>query len=849
MTEAIAKPEIFVGREWVFKKVNEWLGSNGPNVLLITGTAGSGKSALVRKLIEISRNNQAPQYPQLKNSFPTFFNFCKAREDPTLNPIRFIEALSVALAEKYQAFAKALSDTDKNIQITVTQTVSSVTGGHVTGVSLHIGNVASRLAFDQVVRKPLDTLLETGLNESITILVDALDEGLKIDSQENIPKLLSHFINGRLPCNVRLLLTSRNDQEILNLIKAERLDLQRDDPNVNGDVFAYAVSRLDEVGQPNQDKLAQLIAEQSKGNFLYARYLIDYLSSDKSKLAEIAQSLNLDQIRVPTGLGDVYRQFMERETTPESDLWKRSYRPLLGALTVARGKGLDRKQLSGVTGLTQAQVGDGLGSCSQFLTGFPDGPFAIYHESFREFLIADQRYQVYPYDANKMISDYFLAEFQDRWLVCNDDYALRNVARHLFGAAADQSISRKERQTLTKKLTNLLTDFGFLEGKICQIGVTDLLQDLQSAKGLEDVDVDSRLGDVLTVLEAEAANLKSWTRERAPGIRNPSFFAQQIFNRASKLKMKKLAVDAEARLGTLKTAHILSRWQIGPANPEKQPDAKRPSWLSRLLNPRSVDSEQAITALTIIPDSRSLISGSNDGSLVLWDLDTGEPSSLVKTNQPFIMVKASRDGRQIFSVSKDLIFQVWDFATRQEIRRVMLQSKSPLRSLNVTADGDIAFLIDKAGNLAKHDLQTGIKMAGINTKALNPLVLEVMNDGSRVVAGTGAGKLVVLETSTGRCLKTLQESKKFFFDFFWILSRSVFAVATTSDGKLAVSATLVNFSSTAIKLWDLETSGLVALVNVDEKVQCLAFADDNKTIVVGDRLGRISVLQYIQPQI
>lgn len=848
---AIAEPEIFVGREWVFRKVNEWLKSKGPNALLITGTAGSGKSAIARRLIEISQNDQAPQYSHLKKNFLTFSHFCRAREDPTLSSMRFIEALSRALAGKYPAFAGALSETsDKSIQINVTQTINTINqGGQATGAVINAGDVGSRVAFDRLVRKPLETLLKTGLKDSITILVDALDEGINIDSKENIPKLLSHFIDAGLPRNVRLLLTSRNDQEILNLIKAKRLDLQTDDPNINGDLITYAVGRLVEVKQPDQDKLARLIAENSKGNFLYARYLIDYLLSDKTKLSEIAQSLSLEKISLPTGLAGVYSQFMEREITAESDLWKQSYRPLLGTLAVAHGKGLDRTQLIRATGLPRDRVGDGLESCSQFLTGFPDGPFAFYHESFREFLITDQRYQVYPYEANKILGEYFLSEFQDRWLVCEDDYALRYVARHLLDAAADQSTSRKERNALTKKLADLLTDVGFLEARTSRIGVDDLLLDLRNAEGLKEVEVDPRLRDVLTVFEAEAASLRSWIRERTPGPRNPSFFAQQIFNRASKLKINKLTADAEARLGVLKTPHILIRWQTGLAPLAKQP-AKRTSWFFSLFNPRE-DSEQGIGAITVTPDTRFVISGSNDGSMALWNFETGEFSSLfAKNNQPIIMVKASRDGRYVYSVLKDLTFQVWDFAARKEIRSVVLQSKLKAGSLRVAADGTIGILLDEKGKLAKHDLLTGKKIATIATAALNTKVttIEIMNDESRMVIGTAGGRLIVMETDTGRSLKNLDGPKGSILELFWFFFRSVFAIATTSDGNLAVSAHLFSLSSSTIRLWDLEKGELLASVNVDERVQCLAFANDNKTIVVGDRTGRITGLQYVQPQ-
>jgi len=54
------KPKDFVGRKWVFDEIDNWLNDekqNKPKYFIVTGKAGSGKSTIAAKLIEISNGD------------------------------------------------------------------------------------------------------------------------------------------------------------------------------------------------------------------------------------------------------------------------------------------------------------------------------------------------------------------------------------------------------------------------------------------------------------------------------------------------------------------------------------------------------------------------------------------------------------------------------------------------------------------------------------------------------------------------------------------------------------------------------------------------------------------------
>ena len=78
------KAEDFVGRQWIFGEIDDWLNDNSqskPKYFIVTGKAGSGKSTIAAELIKISngisdngdnKNNEVKicsDFKNIKNDF------------------------------------------------------------------------------------------------------------------------------------------------------------------------------------------------------------------------------------------------------------------------------------------------------------------------------------------------------------------------------------------------------------------------------------------------------------------------------------------------------------------------------------------------------------------------------------------------------------------------------------------------------------------------------------------------------------------------------------------------------------------------------------------------------------
>jgi serine/threonine-protein kinase len=63
----------FVGREWIFGEINQWMNTSDETFLLLTGEAGIGKSATAARLIQTRDDIVA-------------YNFCMSGRNTTVVP-------------------------------------------------------------------------------------------------------------------------------------------------------------------------------------------------------------------------------------------------------------------------------------------------------------------------------------------------------------------------------------------------------------------------------------------------------------------------------------------------------------------------------------------------------------------------------------------------------------------------------------------------------------------------------------------------------------------------------------------------------------------------------------------
>ncbi len=507
----------FTGREWVFRKIDDWLANDTPRVFLLTGGPGTGKSAISAQIVRISQGEvSANEYTALKPGAVGAIHFCQARRDETLDPLGFVRALALSLS-RHEAFAEALLQIgDQDIVVTSKTKVGHVeSGAQVHGIhieSLHIGAISARVAFTRIILQPLRALCKTLPEETnVLVLVDGLDEAVTYAEGESIVSLLGDITASEygLPRQVRFLLTSRPEPRVLAELPPPSLDLERDLPNDNTDLHSFIESSFMDLDEALRTSLADQIVAAGEGNFLYARYVVDDLRANPVRLANPVIS------DLPEGLDDVYRRFLRREIARNATAWDEQYRPLLGALAVAHGEGFTRDQLAAITEREPSQTAKVLRACMQYLDGPEDGPYRIYHQSFRDFLLQNDDYEVFPEEVNRQIAVCIRSNYGRRWESPDSlglrDYGLRHLVTHI--AEGVRGALPKTRHTLATHAVDLTLDPAFQTAHHARIDdPAALRRDLATALGIAASDDDP---EAIVLVVRSAFGLLRFVREQS----------------------------------------------------------------------------------------------------------------------------------------------------------------------------------------------------------------------------------------------------------------------------------------------------------------------------------------------
>jgi WD40 repeat protein/nucleoside phosphorylase len=199
---------------------------------------------------------------------------------------------------------------------------------------------------------------------------------------------------------------------------------------------------------------------------------------------------------------------------------------------------------------------------------------------------------------------------------------------------------------------------------------------------------------------------------------------------------------------------------------------------------------EKVFGCTVTLDGRRVVSASEDGTLKVWDLETGEELATLEGHGAMVIGCAvTPDGRRVVSASWDNTLKVWDLETGRELATLKGHGDS-VNGCAVTPDGRRAVSASRDNTLKVWDLETGYELATLKGHGASVNACEVTLDGRRVVSASGDKTLKVWDLETGQELATLKGQGA------WVTD-----CAVTPDGRRVVSASWDN----TLKVWDLET--------------------------------------------
>ena len=239
-----------------------------------------------------------------------------------------------------------------------------------------------------------------------------------------------------------------------------------------------------------------------------------------------------------------------------------------------------------------------------------------------------------------------------------------------------------------------------------------------------------------------------------------------------------------------------------------------------------------VRGVTVTPDGKQVISSSADGALRVWNLETAACIATLETpGNDNWGVAISGNGRTVVSASSLYTLGVWDLETnelKQELKGTYI-----VRGVAISIDGSIAAAGSIDSSIMVWDLRTGKGLSSLEGHDGVANGIAITPDAKTVVSGAGDSTLKVWDLETGQCRATFEGH-----------TGQVFRVAITPDGNWVVSASEDN----TVKVWDIATGLCVATFEGHTaEVYGLAITPDGKTVISGSHDNTLRVWDLPAP--
>lgn len=238
---------------------------------------------------------------------------------------------------------------------------------------------------------------------------------------------------------------------------------------------------------------------------------------------------------------------------------------------------------------------------------------------------------------------------------------------------------------------------------------------------------------------------------------------------------------------------------------------------------------KVINCLAISPDGQTLVSGSDDHSIRFWNLPTGKSLRILREHtRDVTSVSVSSNGEILASGSEDRTVRLWKLHTGEAIR-TLSGIAGMVKTVTISLDGKTLASGGLDNQIKLWNLQTGTLLRTL-TGHFNSVNAVAISPNNRILASGSKDKTVkVWNLPTGEPRYTLTGHLD-----------AVNAVAISPDNRMVISGS----NDKTVKLWNLENGELLAtLTEHTNPVSAIAISPNGRILVSGGWDSTIKVWQ------
>jgi sterol desaturase/sphingolipid hydroxylase (fatty acid hydroxylase superfamily) len=235
---------------------------------------------------------------------------------------------------------------------------------------------------------------------------------------------------------------------------------------------------------------------------------------------------------------------------------------------------------------------------------------------------------------------------------------------------------------------------------------------------------------------------------------------------------------------------------------------------------------RAVRGVAITADGQTIVTGSRDRTVKVWDAQTGREKHTLEGHTGEVLgVAVSADGRTVVSAGVDFTAKVWDAQAGEE-KRTLTGPPGAVLGVAVSADGRT--VVSANCETAKvWDAQTGRELHTLSGHRDLVYSVAISPDGQRIVSGSVDGTVKVWDAATG--LEQLILTGH---------AGPVYSVAISPDGNRIVSGG----EDKTVKVWDARAGqATLTFTGHTDSVTSVAVSADGRHIVSGSRDGTLKV--------
>lgn len=226
-----------------------------------------------------------------------------------------------------------------------------------------------------------------------------------------------------------------------------------------------------------------------------------------------------------------------------------------------------------------------------------------------------------------------------------------------------------------------------------------------------------------------------------------------------------------------------------------------------------------VWSVALSPDGNTVIGGSYDRTIKLWNKETGELIRTLSGHSDAVRsVTISPDGKILASGSSDTTIRLWNKETG-ELFRTLSGHSGPVWSIAISADNQTLASGSYDGTVRIWNLQTGELMHTLPEHYDSVWSVAISPDGQTLVSGSYDGTAKIWNLQTGELIRSLSRH-----------SEPVRAVAISPNGQILATASW----DKTVKIWNLQTGELMhTLEGHTDRVISVAFSPSGEMLASG----------------